>query len=233
MTIKLGVFFAIVFLVNIFPTMATLAENPEKANQGESLDIDSQLIEDSPLIQKWIDKIPDVGEDIKNKPIFFSRVIINYSQFPAQNHSSGIYLAVEDVFIGNTPLTLSAEYSQTINNSQNNFFLVGGDAQYYLFPLGNNFNIAPVLGYKYIETGKYNQNGVNLGIKLRLGFSTSGDISLTQSFISPLGGEDVGVTEIKTGYAISENLGLFTGIAWYNSIAQKDSRVNMGLQWRF
>ncbi len=203
---------------------------------GQELDVDPMIIENSPVIQEWIQEIPDVSAKIRYEPSFRTLIRFGYSQFPSNNDSGGIYLGVEDVFLGDTPLTFSGEYTTSFNddsNSNNDRLSVGGNLKYYLLPLGNYINIAPMIGYKAIETGNYQTDGVNIGVKVIFALSPKGaaDISLSQSFISPTSSEEVGLTEIRAGYALSDKLRLGAGVAWQNSIKNSDSQVNIGLEW--
>ena len=78
---------------------------------------------------------------------------------------------MEDVFLGQTGLTLSGDYEGSFNGVRKS---VGANLQYYVLPLGNYVNIAPVVGYRYIETNNYTTDGLNLGIKLILPLSRKG-----------------------------------------------------------
>ncbi len=104
---------------------------------------------------------------------------------------------------------------------------------YYLLPLGSYINLAPVIGYRYIETEGYHADGINVGVRLGLIFSPygGGDIFVTQNFVSPTGSNEIGITEISVGYAITEKIRLSTEIEWQNSRQKADSQVGIGLEW--
>jgi hypothetical protein len=57
------------------------------------------------------------------------------------------------------------------------------------------------------------------------------DISLTQSWVSPGTDEEVGLTTLSFGYAVTRNLRLSTDIQKQNSLEDKDSRVGIVLEW--
>ena len=213
-----------------------IAQTIDVDEASQKLDVEPDLIENSPTIQQWIKEIPDISKEIRYQPSFPTLIRFGYSQFPSNNQSGGVFIGLEDLFLGNTPLTLSAEYSTNFNgnsNSKNNRLSVGGNLRYYLLPLGNYVNIAPSLGYKYIETGNYQTDGINVGLKLIFALSPQGaaDISLSQNFIAPTSSEEVGITEVKAGYALTKKIRLTAGIAWQNSIENTDSQVNIGLEW--
>lgn len=198
--------------------------------KGQEFDLSPEIIEDSPVLQRWLREIPDVFEDIKNQPSFRTRFRVGYSQFPSSNNVGGINIAIEDLFINNSSFTLSGGYNTSFNGDR---LSVGGDLHYYMLPLGSYLNLSPVVGYRYIETDGYNTDGVNVGARLVLALSPDGaaDIFINQSFVSPGSSQEVGITGISLGYALNENLRISTDIQWQNSIRHKDSRVGIGLEW--
>lgn len=223
------------FLVCFLPQPRVWAEgekNPSSA--AEELDLPQGIIDNSPVIQKWLKQIPDVAKEIRYTPSFKTLLRFGYSQFPSSHHTGGFSLAIEDLFIANTPLTVSAQYSQNFEEAsrKQKRQTAGGTIQYYLLPLGEYVNVAPLVGYKYIKTGDYVTEGLNVGIKLKLALSPGGggDLSVTQSFLSPTSSDEVGMTEITAGYALTKSVRLFSGIGWQNSLKRADSQVTVGLE---
>lgn len=205
------------------------AKGDDLMEKGAEFDLSPEIIENSPVLQDWLHEVPDVLHDIKNKPSFNTRLRVSYSQFPSNDNVGGIHVGIEDIFLDNSHFTVSGEYETSFNGKRKR---AGGDLHYYLFPLGSYINISPVLGYRYIETDGYNTDGVNLGVRAVLALSGDGaaDIFVTQSFISPNNREEVGMTTISAGYAVTENLRVTADIQWQNSIKRKDSRVGIGLE---
>lgn len=226
---------ASIFLLSLFIFSSPVSgETIEKLPNDETFDVDPDIINNSPVIQEWIKEIPDVGAKIRHQPSFPTLFRWGYSQFPSNNHSGGFFVGVEDVFLGNTPLTFSADYTTDLSdNPKGERLSLGASLQYYILPLGNYINIAPVVGYKYIATNGYHSDGVNVGVKVKFALSPQGaaDISLIQSFVAPTSDNEVGVTEIRAGYAINEHLRLSSGISWENSVQQEDSQLNIGFEW--
>ena len=194
------------------------------------LDLDRKIRQESPVLERWLEKIPDIAEDIRRDPSFRTRIRLGYAEFPSSDNSSGVILGVEDVFFGQTSLTLSGDYQTAFNGKRT---AIGGNLQYYLLPLGDYVNLAPMVGYRYIQTGNYSTDGLNLGLKLKLALSRTGaaDITVSQSFISPGGDNEVGLTTLSVGYAITSNLRLAADIQAQNSRARKDSSVGILLEW--
>ncbi|MEW6492154.1 MAG: hypothetical protein AB1589_06350 [Cyanobacteriota bacterium] len=210
------------------PTTPQPQETPKPAAQ--ELDLRPEIIENSPVLQRWLRQVPNVLEDIRNDPSFRSRVRLGYSQFPSTGQAAGFNVGVEDIFIGRTGLTVSGDYHRSFNGKRES---VGADLRYYVLPLGSYVNFAPQVGYRYVETGKFSTDGVNVGARLMLALSRTGaaDVSLTQSFVSPGSNEEVGITTLSFGYAVTHNLRLSTDIQKQNSRERKDSRVGIVVEW--
>ncbi|XTZ11187.1 MAG: hypothetical protein ACQZ3N_04960 [cyanobacterium endosymbiont of Rhopalodia yunnanensis] len=190
-----------------------------------TFDLPSEIIEDSPVLKKWLNNIPNILYDIYTDPSFRTRVGIGYAEFPSTEHDGGINIGVDDIFIGKTGLTISGDYQTSFGRRD-----AGGvNLQYYLLPLGNYINLAPMVGYRSISTNNYSEGGVNIGGKLILPLSRTGasDISLSHSFISPGKDNEVGITTISFGYAITKNIRLATEIERQNSQIKKDSKIGI------
>ena len=90
-----------------------------------------------------------------------------------------------------------------------------------------------MVGYRYIQTNDYHTQGMNVGAKIMLALSRSGaeDLAFFQSFISPGSDNEVGISTLSVGYALSNNLRISTDLQQQNSRAQKDNRVGLYLEW--
>jgi hypothetical protein len=157
---------------------------------------------------------------------------LGFTTFPSTDNTGGINLGVEDIFIKRTGLTVSADYQSAFNGDRNSY---GADLHYFVLPLGNYFNLAPIVGYRYVQSNDFNTDGLHLGFRLMLAFSRTGagDISLSQSYISPGGSEEVGITSLSVGYAVTSKLRLSTDLEWQNSIEDHDSRAGINLELLF
>ena len=206
------------------------AEENNPPRTAENLDLSPEILESSPTLKRWLNEIPDVWKSIHHDPSFKTRWRLGYSQFPSNDGAGGFNIGVEDIFIGGTGLTVSADYQASFNSERQT---LGADLRYYVLPLGNYLNVAPVLGYRSLETGNFNTSGINTGLRLMVALSRTGasDISLTQTFVSPRGNEEVGITTLSVGFALTPNLRLSTDIQKQNSIVAKDSRVGISLEW--
>ena len=201
---------------------------------GESLNLTPEVIERSPVLQRWMQEVPDLREDIRNDPSFVTRLYAGYSFFPSSGGTGGLAVGVEDVFLGDLPLTLSADYQQTFERSAaNRRRAYGVDLNYYLLPLGDYFNVAPIVGYRYAESGSdYAVSGANVGVRLRFVPSRTGaaDVTLDQSWV--VGDrEGLSVTHLNVGYAVTDDLRLSTDLEWQRTADEGDSRVGINLEW--
>lgn len=217
--------FACSCFINIFLLLSLPAKStppPRITNEAKDLSI-----ENSPVLQRWQRQVPNVLEDIRNDLSFRTRLRLGYNRLSTGN---GVNIGVEDIFIEQSRLTFSGDY-QWANNSKHTSY--GADLHYYLRPLGSYINIAPLVGYRHLQTLTYSTDGVNIGARLLLVLSRGGsaDIALTQSWVAPSTAEEVGLTTLSIGYAVTRNLRLSTDIQKQNSRQSKDRRVGIVLEW--
>ncbi len=217
-------------LMRVSQTEATPQPQATPKPAAQELDLSPEIIENSPVLQRWLKKVPNVLDEIRHDPSFRTRVRLGYSQFPSTGQAAGFNVGVDDVFIGRTGLTVSGDYHRSFNGKRESY---GTDLRYYVLPLGSYVNFAPQVGYRNLTTGNFSTDGVNVGARLMLALSRTGaaDVSLTQSFVSPGSGDEVGITTLSFGYAVTHNLRVSTDIQKQNSKEEKDSRVGIVLEW--
>nr|WP_228038202.1 hypothetical protein [Nodosilinea sp. LEGE 06152] len=206
----------------------TLALDPEAI--APTLDLDPAVIEGSPTLQRWLEEIPDVASDIRRQPSFRTRLRASYAQFPSNGQIGGFGAAVEDVFVvPGTGLTASADYNRSWNGDRESY---GGEARYYLLPLGGYVNIAPTVGYRSLSTPAYQTDGLDVGLRLLLVPSRGGgaDLALSQRWVAPGSENEVGITSLAIGYAVTRQLRLGTDFQLQNSRFGQDSRVGLSLE---
>jgi hypothetical protein len=196
-------------------------------NPGQ-IDIDPEIIQESPVLQRWLKQIPDVGAEIQNDPSFRPRVRVGYSQYPANGQAGGWDASVKEVLLDRSGIALNADYQGRGNRSS-----YGVEANYYVLPLGGYLNVAPVVGYRKIDTDAYQRDGLNVGAKILLvpARGGGGDIALQQTWLKVGTAEEVGISSISTGYALTNQLRLSGEIQWQNSREIQESRVGIGLEW--
>lgn len=202
----------------------------EATGAAERLDLPQQVIDQSPVLQEWSDRTPDIADEILHDPSFPTRLRLGYSYFPSAQ-TSGFHVGVEDWFvIQDSGLTVSGDYARSFNNQRESY---GAEARYYLLPLGEYFNIAPVVGYRHLDTADYVSEGVNLGVRLLLVTSRGGgaDIAVSQTWVAPGTQEEVGLTSLSVGYGITQKLRLATDVQFQNSSFGQESRLGMSLEY--
>lgn len=211
------------------PSETLSADQSPVPSRATELDLDPALIQDSPVLERWLEEIPDVRSDIRHDPSFRTRIRVGYSH-PANEQTAGLTVGLEDVFLGRTGLTVSGDYQRSFNGHREAY---GSTLQYYVLPLGHTVNLAPVVGYRHLETDRYTTNGVQIGVRLRWVPSRTGasDMTFTQSWVAPGRSEEVGISTLSVGYAITPEVRLSTDLEKQNAPTHKDSRVSVGLEW--
>lgn len=208
-------------------TMGTLTVEAQPAD----LNLAPQIIESSPVLQRWLEAIPDLRMAIAQEPSFSTIWRLGYVYLPSsQGGKSGLAIGVEDLGVKQAwPLTFKADYQTNFGASHNG----GLDVQYYLLPLGTTVNITPLIGYRYWQTPNYHTQGLNLGAKAILALSPTGaaDVRWSQSFIAPGSNAEAGLTQVSVGYALTRHLRLATAWQQQNSKVQKDNSLIFYWEW--
>lgn len=189
------------------------------------LDLPPQ-IRTSPTLQKWLQQAPDIRREIGNTPSFRTRLQVGYS-LSHPGSSSGVVWGIEDLRLGQTPITLSA---------QGNSGGVGGwgiNAQAYVLPLGSYVNVAPVVGWRSLYTPTMQSQGLNLGAKLLLVPSRGGgaDLSIQQTWMNLGQDQEVGIGKLSVGYAISPKLRLATDLERWQGRSIFETRASILVEW--
>lgn len=196
---------------------------------SQSVDLSPEIIEGSPVLQRWLQEVPNVLEEIRNDPSFRTRVRVGYAQVTSSDDGSGVNVGVEDLFIGGTGLTVSGDYFA----GSGGFSGGGAQLRYYVLPLGGYFNLAPVVGYRHIEGESYSTSGVELGGRAMLVLSRTGgaDLSLGYSVVGVGGDQTVGLGTLAVGYAVTPQFRLSTDIRRHDADGDNDTRFGIAIEW--
>lgn len=224
------IYFALCLLsICLFASPAWSTPQPHTPNAAD-LNLTPEDLKNSPVLRRWLHKVPNILDEINNDPGFRTRLRLGYSLFPSKDAAGGWIIGVEDLLIDRSRFTVSGGYQATFNGERQAY---GADLHYYVRPLGKYVNLAPLVGYRHLSTDEYSMDGINLGARLLLVLSRGGaaDISFTQSWVSPGTDEEVGLTTLSFGYAVTRNLRLSTDIQKQNSRHDKDNRVGIVLEW--
>ncbi|MGL5192194.1 MAG: hypothetical protein ACRC8Y_01140 [Chroococcales cyanobacterium] len=213
------------------PLLAQVDNSPLDSEllNSQSVDLSPEIIEGSPVLQRWLQEVPNVLEEIRNDPSFRTRVRVGYAQVTSSDDGSGVNVGVEDIFIGGTGLTLSGDYFA----GSGGFSGGGAQLRYYVLPLGGYFNLAPVVGYRHVEGESYSTSGVELGGRAMLVLSRTGgaDLSLGYSVVGIGGDQTVGLGTLAVGYAITPQFRLSTDIRRHDADGDNDTRFGIALEW--
>jgi hypothetical protein len=169
------------------------------------------LANPDPLEQRWLEQIPDVRSQINQQPGFVTRWRLGYIQ---DYWEAG----VADWFWGGTPITFNAAYQQPSTGDRPSEYRV--EINYYLFPLGNELNVAPIAGY---QSGTFS---LGARVQLLLSRPSAADLSLTQQWLIRGNSLTDSQTRISLGYAVTNQLRLAT--EWRGD--QSGNRVGLFLE---
>lgn len=204
----------------------SLYANEQKRRSAADLEIDRQIIDRSPVLQRWLNSPPDLLDDIYNSPSFDSKLRIGIT---SRNHSLGLELGIEDIFIGKLPVTFNANVQTELSGRESE---INANFRYYLLPLGSYWNVAPVVGYRQFNQFERPQiSGLDVGVQGILVLSPqSSDLRLSHTFTSPQSNLEMSITTLSSSYALTNNLRLGTKIEWRRSPIIYDSRVGFLLE---
>ena len=213
-------------LITYFSLSSAANSNPRASRQADELEIDRQIIERSPVLRRWLEKPPDLLEDIYNTPSFEKKLRVGLT---SRNNSLGIEAGFEDLFVGQSPLTVSGSYQTELSGRESE---IQANFRYYLLPLGSYWNISPIVGYRQFNQLERPQiSGLDVGLMGVLVLSPrSSDLRLSHTFTAPNGNLEMSTTMLSTSYALTNNLRLGTKIEWRRSPLIYDSRVGFLLE---
>ena len=207
------------------------------ADPADRLDTELELApgttDSSPVLQEWSQETPDVLSTIRNDPSFPARLRLGYGLFPSSRDERGLAIGIEDVFVGDLPLTVNADYVANFDGNDNDRNAYGAHLRYYVLPLGGYVNVAPLVGYRHVEAVDYSESGVQVGFQVKVIPSRGGgaDFAYTQSWVSPTEDDAVMITELEFGYGLTDRLRLATDVEWQFAPGATDSRLGIGVEW--
>lgn len=224
---RISQLFVVIMIGGFVSVRAALAETPLDAE----LELAPGTIDSSPVLQEWLQETPDILDTIRNQPSFPARLQMSYALFPSDER--GLAIGIEDVFIGNLPLTVNADYATNFNDEDNNREAYGAHLRYYMLPVGGYVNVAPVVGYRHVEAVDYSESGVQLGFQVKVIPSRGGgaDFAYTQTWVSPTERDAVMITQLEFGYGLTNRLRLATDVEWQFAPGATDSRLGIGVEW--
>ena len=201
---------------------------PTLTEQAAEVGIEPALLENSPVLRRWLQSPPDLMQDIQHTPVFSPHIRTGIT---SRNNDLGVEASIEDVFVGQTPFTLSGSYQTEFAGREQSFAL---QMRYYTLPLGSYFNVAPTVGYRQINLTQQPQvSGVDLGLQGVLVLSPhAADLRIGQTFTAPGAATETGITTLAASYAITTTIRLHSRVEWRRNPGFYDQRFAMGFELR-
>lgn len=222
-------------ITGCFVSIEAALAKPISNEQAETeLELEPGTVESSPVLERWLQETPDVIEAIRNQPSFSPRLQVSRAFFPSSDDENGLAVGIEDVFIGDLPLTINADYFGNFDDGDAEREAFGAHLRYYTRPLGSYINVAPIIGYRHIEAEGFSESGLQAGFQIKVVPSRGGgaDFAYTQTWVSPTEEDSVLLTQFEFGYGLTNRLRLATDLEWQFAAGDTESRFGVGLEWR-
>ncbi|MEN9206042.1 MAG: hypothetical protein Q6K70_09575 [Thermostichales cyanobacterium DRC_bins_46] len=188
-----------------------------------TLELDAQLLEQSPVLQRWLTNPPDVLEEIRTLTTRPTRLQLGYVA------RDQWFLGFDDLYLG-SQLSLSGEYDRW-HLQEGRQEQVSVALRYFVLQPGSRFNLAPQAGYRSITTtGLQGMQGLELGATaVAVLAPQTADLSIDYRWLT--GSQPATTLSITTAYALSRDFRLATRYRWQNTTLNKDFQVGIMLEW--
>ncbi len=206
------------------PTTLSAAQDSVSLSRLD-LGLDGQILEDSPVLRRWLQNPPNLLEEIRNTPILPTRLQAGFES------SSHWRVSLQDLRLADR-LTLSGDYRQSSQDPEARQY--GSEMRYFLAPMGSTFNLAPQLGYRALEQENRSLSGVSYGAFAVLALAPgAADLTGSYSWVAPQEPEEGQATlaELTAAYAISPSFRLSARYSLRNSTLTRESSLGFGVEW--
>ncbi|MEN9229829.1 MAG: hypothetical protein Q6L68_02890 [Thermostichus sp. DG02_5_bins_236] len=206
------------------PVPTTLSATQDSVSLSR-LGLDGQIVEDSPVLRRWLQNPPNLLEEIRNTPVLPTRLQANFES------SSHWRIGLQDLRLADR-LTLSGDYRQSADEPEDRQY--GSEIRYFLAPIGSNFNLAPQLGYRALEQEDRSLSGMSYGAFAVLAFAPgAADLTGSYSWILPREQQEGQATlaEVTAAYAISPSFRLSARYSLRHSTLTRESSLGFGVEW--
>lgn len=209
----------------IDPASRSDLELPTDTPLAIELGLDEEVVESSPVLQRWLVDPPDLLDEIRNTPAVPTRL-------QAGVDVSGWSLGISDLYLLER-LSLSSTYQQSLDRPQDATF--GSNLRYFVAPVGSRLNLAPQVGYGRLDQFERFLSGPQYGAYVVLALDPgAADLTLSYNWLDPNrstqeGGATVG--EITSSYALSPSTRLAARYTWRHSTITKDQDLSLILEW--
>lgn len=205
------------------PTIMPAAAEPVPS---ESVDapatvLDATLIEQSPVLQRWLAQPPDVLSLIRNTPAMPMRLRVG-----AAGSTSGS-IGFEDLALSSR-LTLSGDYRWQTDATYD----YGLHLRYYLRPRGERFNFAPEIGFRDLNSPVGSSSGLAVGLGSTISLAPgAADLSLNYRLLNIASHHETTFASATAAYSLSASFRLAAQYSWTNAPWERDQRVGLFLEW--
>jgi hypothetical protein len=182
------------------------------------------LVQDSPVLRRWLEQPPDLLQEIRNTPVVPTRLQVSLQ-------STTWSLGVEDVRLGDR-FTLSGDYQQSRERSADQDY--GSLLRYYIAPRGSRMNLAPQVGYRAIQESDRSLSGPQFGAIVVLALAPqAADLTLSYSWLKPqeAGETTATLATLTAAYALSPSIRLAARYQQRNSTISQDGSFGVVLEW--
>ncbi len=204
-----------------FLAQADPASEPDNALD---LGIEQDIIESSPVLQRWLDQPPDLLDEIRTTPALPTRL---------QAAVSHDYWTVGLADLTLVPrLTLSGDYQQSFDEPDDRQF--GSVLRYYVAPAGSLINFAPQVGYRTLDQSNRSLRGLQYGAQVSVALAPrAADITLSYTWLDPVNTDDGWATlaDVTAAYALSPSIRIAGRYRWQHTTIRKDRHFGVVLEW--
>lgn len=183
--------------------------------------LEASLVEQSPVLQRWLANPPNVLNLIRETPVLPLR--LRLGAVGADSGSVGL----EDIALGSR-LTLSGDYRWQTDATTD----YGLHLRYYLRPRGRRFNLAPEIGFRDLSSPLGSSSGVAVGLGSTISLAPgTADLSLSYRILNITRDRETTFASATAAYSLSRSVRLAAHYSWINSPWERDQRLGLFLEW--
>ena len=214
-------------LVSAFVSSPAIAQpadsDPAASDSISEVGLEAEDLDNSRVLQRWLDSPPDILDEIRNKPA----VPLRLRGGLASNREWTV--GVEDITLYDR-ITLSGFYRRAFDEQSDEDY--GGDLRYYVLPRGSYFNIAPQLGFRHLDLADGLTEGLWAGLVGTISLAPgAADLTVAYGFVEPISSDEATVGSVTAAYHVTRELRLAGQVNWRHTIFQNDIAVGVLLEW--
>ncbi len=197
----------------------------EESPLAIELGLDEEVVDSSPVLQRWLNDPPDLLDEIRNTPAVPTRL-------QAGIDVSGWSVGISDLYLVER-ISLSSHYQQSFDRPQDATF--GSNLRYFVAPVGSRLNLAPQFGFGRIDQLDRFVSGPQYGAYFVLALDPgAADLTLSYNWLDPSRSTQEGeatIGDITAAYALSDSTRLAARYRWKHSTITKDQDLALILEW--